>query len=138
LLFGAVGLVLLISCVNIANLLLARASARDREVTVRLALGAQRTRLIRALLTEILLLFLLGGIAGFAILFAAQRFLLRLVPESLPHMNDIGVGWGVLGFAVAVSVAAGTICGLAPASPGITRYQGFQRKLARPPDAGHR
>jgi putative ABC transport system permease protein len=115
LLFGAVGLVLLISCVNVANLLLARASARGREVTLRLALGAQRTRLIRALLTEILLLFLLGGIAGFAILFGGQRFLLRLVPESLPHMNDIGVGWGVLGFAVAVSVAAGTICGLAPA-----------------------
>ena len=115
LLFGAVGLVLLISCVNIANLLLARASARDREVTVRLALGAQRTRLIRALLTEILLLFLLGGIAGFAILFVAQHFLLRLVPESLPHLNDIGVGWGVLGFAVVISVAAGTICGLAPA-----------------------
>jgi putative ABC transport system permease protein len=115
LLFGAVGLVLLISCVNVANLLLARASARGREVTVRLALGAQRTRLIRALLTEILLLFLIGGIAGFAILFGAQRFLLRLVPESLPHLNDIGVGWGVLGFAVAVSVAAGTICGLAPA-----------------------
>ena len=115
LLFGAVGLVLVISCVNVANLLLARASARSREVTVRLALGAQRTRLIRQLLTEILLLFLLGGIAGFAILFGAQRFLLRLVPESLPHLNDIGVGWGVLGFAVAVSVAAGTICGLAPA-----------------------
>ncbi len=115
LLFGAVGLVLLISCVNIANLLLARASARDREVTVRLALGAQRTRLIRALLTEILLLFLFGGIAGFAILFAAQRFLLRLVPESLPHLNDIGVGWSVLGFAVVISVVAGAICGIAPA-----------------------
>ncbi len=115
LLFGAVALVLLISCVNVANLLLARASARGREVTVRLALGARRTRLIRALLTEILLLFLLGGIAGFAILFGAQRFLLRLVPESLPHLNDIGVGWGVLGFAVAVSLAAATICGLAPA-----------------------
>ncbi|HEY2848421.1 MAG TPA: ADOP family duplicated permease, partial [Gemmatimonadaceae bacterium] len=115
LLFGAVGLVLVISCVNVASLLLARASARGREVTVRLALGAQRTRIIRQLLTEILLLFLLGGIAGFAILFSAQRFLLRLVPESLPHLNDIGVGWGVLGFAVAVSVAAGTICGLAPA-----------------------
>jgi putative ABC transport system permease protein len=115
LLFGAVGLVLLISCVNVANLLLARASARGREVTVRLALGAQRTRLIRALLTEILLLFLLGGVAGFAILFGGQRYLLRLVPASLPHLNEIGVGWGVLGFAVAVSVAAGTICGLAPA-----------------------
>ncbi len=115
LLFCAVGLVLLISCVNVANLLLTRASARGREVTVRLALGAQRTRLMGQLLTEILLLFLLGGIAGFAVLFCAQRFLLRLVPESLPHLNDIGVGWGVLGFAMVVSVAAGTICGLAPA-----------------------
>ena len=115
LLFGAVGLVLLISCVNVANLLLARASGRGREIAVRQALGAQRTRLIRQLLTEILLLFLLGGIAGFAVLFCAQHFLLRLVPESLPHLNDIAVGWGVLAFALAVSVAAGIIFGLAPA-----------------------
>ena len=115
LLFGAVGLVLLISCVNVANLLLARASGRGREIAVRQALGAQRTRLVRQLLTEILLLFLLGGIAGFAILFCTQRFLLRLVPESLPHLNEIAVGWGVLLFAVAVSVCAGTIFGLAPA-----------------------
>jgi putative ABC transport system permease protein len=114
LLFGAVGLVLLISCVNVANLLLARASARGREIAVRQALGAQKTRLIRQLLTESLLLFLLGGVAGFAILFCAQHFLLRLVPESLPH-NNIAVGWGVLVFAAAVSVAAGTIFGLAPA-----------------------
>ena len=115
LLFGAVGLVLLISCVNVANLLLARASGRGREIAVRQALGAQRTRLVRQLLTEILLLFLLGGIAGFAILFCTQRFLLRLVPESLPHLNEIAVGWGVLLFAVAVSVCAGIIFGLAPA-----------------------
>ncbi len=115
LLFGAVGLVLLISCVNVANLLLARASGRGREIAVRQALGAQRTRLIRQLLTEILLLFLLGGIAGFAILFSTQHLLLRLVPESLPHVNDIAVGWGVLVFAVALCVAAGTIFGLAPA-----------------------
>jgi predicted permease len=115
LLFGAVGLVLLISCVNVANLLLARASGRSREIAVRQALGAPRTRLIHQLLTEILLLFLLGGIAGFAILFCTQRFLLRLVPESLPHINDIAVGWGVLVFAVTVSAAAGTIFGLAPA-----------------------
>jgi len=115
LLFGAVGLVLLISCVNVANLLLARASGRGREIAVRQALGAQRTRLIRQLLTESLLLFLLGGIAGFAILFSTQRFLLRLVPESLPHLNEIAVGWDVLAFAMAVSVTAGTIFGLAPA-----------------------
>lgn len=115
LLFSAVGLVLLISCVNVANLLLARASVRGREIAVRQALGAQRARIIRQLLTEILLLFLLGGISGFAVLFCAQRFLLRLIPESLPHINDIAIGWGVLVFAVAVSAAAGFIFGLAPA-----------------------
>jgi putative ABC transport system permease protein len=115
LLFGAVGLVLLISCVNVANLLLARASLRGREIAVRQALGAQRTRLIRQFLTEILLLFLLGGIAGFAILFCAGHFLLRLIPESLPHLNSISINWGVLAFALAVSVAAGIVFGLAPA-----------------------
>jgi predicted permease len=115
LLFGAVGLVLLISCVNVANLLLARASARGREMAVRQALGAARMRLIRQLLTESLLLFVLGGITGFAVLFCARRFLLQFVPESLPRFNDISISWGVLAFAIAVSVAAGTIFGLAPA-----------------------
>jgi putative ABC transport system permease protein len=115
LLFGAVGLVLLISCVNVANLLLARTSVRSREIAVRQAMGAQRTRLIRQLLTESLLLFLLGGIAGFAILFFARKFLLRLIPNSLPHMNDISINWGVLGFALVLSVIAGTVFGLAPA-----------------------
>ena len=115
LLFGAVGLVLLISCVNVANLLLARASARGREMAVRQALGAPRMRLIRQLLTESLLLFVLGGITGFAVLFCARKFLLRFIPESLPHLNDISISWGVLAFAIVVSVAAGTIFGLAPA-----------------------
>jgi putative ABC transport system permease protein len=115
LLFGAVGLVLLISCVNVANLLLARASSRGREIAVRQALGAPRTRLIRQLLTESLLLFVLGGITGFAVLFCARKFLLQFVPESLPRLNDISISWGVLAFAIVVSVAAGTIFGLAPA-----------------------
>ena len=115
LLLGAVGLVLLIGCTNVANLLLARASARGREMAVRQALGAARTRLIRQLLTESLLLFVLGGLTGFAILFCAQHYLLRLIPESLPHLNDISISWGVLAFAIVVSVAAGTIFGLAPA-----------------------
>jgi len=115
LLFGAVGLVLLISYVNVANLLLARASARGREMAVRQALGAARMRLIRQLLTESLLLFVLGGITGFAVLFCARKFLLQFVPESLPRLNDISINWGVLAFAIVVSVAAGTIFGLAPA-----------------------
>ena len=115
LLFGAVGLVLLIASVNVANLLLARASARGREMAVRQALGAARMRLIRQLLTESLLLFVLGGISGFAVLFFARKFLLQFVPESLPRLNDISIGWGVLAFAIVVSVAAGTTFGLAPA-----------------------
>ena len=115
LLFGAVALVLLISCVNVANLLLARASARGREIAMRQALGAQRARLIRQFLTEGLLLFLLGGIAGLSLLFSTQKFLLRLVPESFPKPNDISINWDVLGFALAVSVIAGTVFGLAPA-----------------------
>jgi len=114
-LFGAVGLVLLISCVNVANLLLARASARGREIAVRQALGAARMRLIRQLLTESLLLFVLGGVTGFAVLFCARKFLLQFVPESLPHLNDISINWGVLAFAIVVSVVAGAIFGLAPA-----------------------
>jgi predicted permease len=115
LLFGAVGLVLLISCVNVANLLLARASARGREIAVRQALGAARMRLIRQLLTESLLLFVLGGITGFTVLFCARKFLLQFIPESLPRLNDISISWGVLAFAIVVSVAAGIIFGLAPA-----------------------
>jgi putative ABC transport system permease protein len=115
LLFGAVGLVLLISCVNVANLMLARASTRGREMAVRQALGAARTRLIRQLLTESLLLFVLGGITGFAVLFCSRKFLLQFVPESLPRLNDISIGWGLLAFAIVISVAAGAIFGLAPA-----------------------
>jgi putative ABC transport system permease protein len=115
LLFGAVGLVLLISCVNVANLLLARASARGREMAVRQALGAARMRLIRQLFTESLVLFVLGGITGFAVLFCTRKFLLQFVPESLPRLNDISISWGVLAFAIVVSVAAGTVFGLAPA-----------------------
>src|SRR6267154_976992 len=115
LLLGAVGLVLLIGCVNIANLLLARASARGREMAIRQALGAARLRLTSQLLTESLFLSLLGGIAGLAILFCTKGFLLRFVPDSLPRLNDISISWSVLLFALGASVVAGAIFGLAPA-----------------------
>ena len=115
LLLGAVGLVLLIGCVNVANLLLARASARGREMAIRQALGGTRTRLIRQLLTESVLLSLLGAIAGLAILFWAKGFLLEVVPNSLPRLNEISINWSVLLFALVVSLVAGAIFGLAPA-----------------------
>src|SRR5947208_12020256 len=115
LLLGAVGLVLLIGCVNVANLLLARASSRGREVAIRRALGAGQARLTRQLLTEGLLLSLFGGIVGLAILFALQDSLLRLVPENLPRLNEISISWSVLLFALATCVVSGVLFGLAPA-----------------------
>src|SRR2546421_3363951 len=115
LLLGAVGLVLLIGCVNVANLLLARASARGREMAIRGALGAAQTRLTRQLLTESLLLSLFGGIVGLAILFSLKDFLLQLVPENLPRLNEISISWSVLLFALIASVVSGVLFGLAPA-----------------------
>jgi putative ABC transport system permease protein len=115
LLLSAVGLVLLIGCVNVANLLLARASARAREMAIRRALGANQGRLTRQLLTESLILSMFGGIAGVGILFAAREPLLRLVPENLPRLNNLGISWSVLISAAGMSIVSGIIFGLAPA-----------------------
>lgn len=114
-LLGAVGLVLLIGCVNVANLLLARASARGREMAVRQALGGAPSRLTRQLLTESVVLSVLGGIVGVAILFVAKGYLVRLVPASLPRINEITISWGVLLVAFGISLFAGALFGLAPA-----------------------
>jgi predicted permease len=115
LLLAAVGLVLLIGCVNVANLLLARASVRAPEMALRHALGAGPARLMRQMLTESLILSLLGGTAGLAILFSAKGFLLRLVPDNFPRLNEISISWTVLSFALIASIVSGVIFGLTPA-----------------------
>jgi putative ABC transport system permease protein len=115
LLLGAVGLVLLIACVNVANLTLARSAARQREMAVRSALGARRGRLARQLLTESVLLASFGGILGVFVCFASFQFILTLVPSDTPRVGTIGIDASVLAFAALLSFASGIIFGLAPA-----------------------
>jgi len=114
-LFGAVGLVLLIACANIVNLLLVRNAAREREVALRTALGASPWRLIRQLLTESTLLSLAGGALGLLLAIAGLKALLAYVPADLAVLQDSGLNRTVLAFTAAVCLAAGVACGLLPA-----------------------
>ncbi len=115
LLAGAVGLVLLIACANVANLFLARSLSRTREFSIRAALGAGRGRMVRQLLTESVLLGLIGGTAGVLLAGAATGWALRHLPDWLPRTQDVHVDGRVLLFAVAISVITGIIFGLVPA-----------------------
>ena len=114
-LLGAVAFVLLIACVNVANLLLARSSSRQREFAVRVALGASRGRIIRQLLTESIVLALVGGAFGLLLASWATRGALALVPQTLPRAEEISIDPRVFLFTLSISVLAGIVFGLVPA-----------------------
>jgi predicted permease len=114
-LLGAVGFVLLIACVNIANLLLARSSGRRREIAIRLTLGASRARLARQLLTESTLLSLFSGVVALVTVLFLKNAILSLAPADIPRVNEVDVSASVLFFAFLISILTGILFGLAPA-----------------------
>jgi putative ABC transport system permease protein len=115
LLMGSVGFVLLIACSNVANLLLARGAGRRMEISIRTAVGAQRSRVVRQLLTESLLLALAGGALGLAVAVGVLKTLIALNPSSLPRIETIAINTTVLGFTLVICLAVGILFGIAPA-----------------------
>ena len=114
-LLGAVGFVLLIACANVANLLLARSAARQKEIAIRAAMGASRGRVLRQMLTESFLLSAIGGIAGLVLSIWLTQALLSIVPEGAPRLDQVGIDYRVLTFAFMISALTGVLFGLVPA-----------------------
>ncbi|HKG97343.1 MAG TPA: ABC transporter permease, partial [Pyrinomonadaceae bacterium] len=114
-LLGAVGLVLLIACVNLANLMLARSLGRRREMAIRLALGARRSRLVLQLLTESLLLAFVGGAVALVVLMLAMPAIVNFLPSDIPRLNEVEINLGVLVFVFLVTTITGLLFGLLPA-----------------------
>jgi predicted permease len=114
-LLGAVGLVLLIACANVANLLLVRAEGRHQELAVRAALGASRWRIVSDFLLESVVICALGSALGLGLAFGALRLLIAIAPQGLPRLQDIGIDWTVLAFTVAVSLFCSLLFGSIPA-----------------------
>ncbi len=121
---GAVGMLLLIACANVASLLTAQGAARRREIALRSVLGASRGRIVRQLLGESLVLALSGGAAGLALTWAGRRLLVALAPPTVPRIDRVAVDLRVLAFAVAVSLATGVLFGLLPALRGTRAARG--------------
>src|SRR5438067_8366785 len=114
-LLGAVGLVLLIACANVANLLLARSAARQKEIAIRAAMGASRTRVLRQMLTESILLSVIGGIAGLLLSVWLTDVLMSMLPKGAPRIEQVGIDYRVLTFAFGVSALTGLLFGIVPA-----------------------